>query len=114
MGWRAFFLLRAVPVPAHPDFFALERKARLASERSEEACAGLERKSKKIGRRKGVGVGDRFYAAFSISAAAERGDEAAAPARSSAVASAPSSLCPRTRRKPSWAFSNATPIHRAT
>lgn len=49
------------------DFFALERKARLASERSAEACAGLERKSKKIGRRKGEVPGGRFHAAFFIS-----------------------------------------------
>lgn len=53
------------------DFFALERKARLASERSAEACAGLQRKSKKIGWRKGVEVsGDGFHAAFPISATA--------------------------------------------
>lgn len=53
------------------DFFALERKARLASERSAEACAGLQRKSKKIGWRKGEEVcGDDFHAAFSISAVA--------------------------------------------
>ena len=47
-----FFPLRGVL--ASPDFFALERKARLASERSGEACAGLQRKSKKIGRQQGV------------------------------------------------------------
>jgi hypothetical protein len=41
VGWQAFFLLRAVPVPANPDFFALERKALLATERSGEASAGL-------------------------------------------------------------------------
>ena len=53
------------------DFFALERKARLASERSEEACAGLQRKSKKIGWRKGEEVsGDGFHAAFLICAVA--------------------------------------------
>ena len=38
---------------ASSDFFALERKARLASERSAEARAGLQRKSKKIGRQVG-------------------------------------------------------------
>jgi hypothetical protein len=32
------------------DILALERKARLASERSVEACAGLEWKSQNIGR----------------------------------------------------------------
>jgi len=53
------------------DFLALERKARLASERSVEACAGLQRKSKKIGWRKGEEVsGDGFHAAFSISGTA--------------------------------------------
>ena len=104
---KPFFLLGGL---ANSDFFALERKARLASERSAEACAGLERKSKKIGRRKG----GRFHATFSISATAECIDKSAAPARSSAVASAPSSLCPRIRRKPSCALSNATPIHLAT
>ena len=46
------------------DFFALERKARLASERSVEARAGLERKSKKIVRRMGFGLG--FMPPFSI------------------------------------------------
>jgi hypothetical protein len=53
------------------DIFALERKARLASERSEEACAGLQRKSKNIGWRKGEEVsGDGFHAAFLICAVA--------------------------------------------
>ena len=50
------------------DFFALERKARLASKRSAEARTGLERKSKKIGRRKGEVPGARFHATFFISA----------------------------------------------
>jgi len=40
-GWQAFFLLRGVAVAANSDFFALERKARLATERSGEASAGL-------------------------------------------------------------------------
>ena len=39
---------------ATSDFLALERKARLASERSGEACAGLERKSQKIGPKMGL------------------------------------------------------------
>ena len=52
-----------------PDFVALERKARLASERSAEACAGLQRKSKKIGRRKREVPCGGFHAAFSISVA---------------------------------------------
>lgn len=38
------------------DILALERKARLASERSGEACAGLEWRSQNIGRRMGVVV----------------------------------------------------------
>lgn len=38
------------------DILALERKARLASERSGEACAGLEWKSQNIGRRMGLVV----------------------------------------------------------
>ena len=42
-----------------PIFFVLERKARLASERSGEACAGLERKSKKNRTAEG---GGRFLA----------------------------------------------------
>ena len=56
------------------DFFALERKARLASERSGEACAGLQRKSKKIGWRKGGEVsGGDFHAASFISIAGVAG-----------------------------------------
>ena len=86
LAGEPFFLLGGL---ANSDFFALERKARLASERSAEACAGLERKSKKIGRRKG----GRFHATFSISATAECIDKSAAPARSSAVASAPTAPC---------------------
>jgi hypothetical protein len=50
------------------DFLALERKARLASERSAEARAGLVRRSKKIGWRKGEVHGGGFHAAFFISA----------------------------------------------
>ena len=47
------------------DILALERKARLASERSGEACAGLEWKSQNIGRRMGGVVRDSgFHAAF--------------------------------------------------
>jgi len=47
------------------DILALERKARLASERSGEACAGLEWKSQNIGRRMGHVIGTRgFHAAF--------------------------------------------------
>jgi hypothetical protein len=47
------------------DILALERKARLASERSAKACAGLEWKSQNIGRRMGsvVRLHD-FHAAF--------------------------------------------------
>jgi len=50
-----------------PIFFALERKARLASERSGEACAGLWRKSKKNRTPEGgeVSFGD-FHAAIFI------------------------------------------------
>ena len=55
------------------DFFALERKARLASERSVEACAGLERKSKKIGRLKQEVPGALFHAAIFSSAAGVAG-----------------------------------------
>lgn len=55
------------------DFFALERKARLAPERSAEARAGLERKSKKIGRRKAEVPCGWFHAAFFISAAGVAG-----------------------------------------
>ena len=47
------------------DILALERKARLASERSGEACAGLEWKSQNIGRRMGGVVwAQGFHAAF--------------------------------------------------
>lgn len=47
------------------DILALERKARLASERSVEACAGLEWKSQNIGRRMGGVVwAHGFHAAF--------------------------------------------------
>ena len=47
------------------DFLALERKARLTPERSAGACAGLKRKSQKIGRPKGMAVDDRrFHAAI--------------------------------------------------
>ena len=47
------------------DILALERKARLASERSGEACAGLEWKSQNIGRRMGVMVRPYdFHATF--------------------------------------------------
>lgn len=47
------------------DILALERKVRLASERSAEACAGLEWRSQNIGRRMGgvVQIPD-FHAAF--------------------------------------------------
>ena len=45
------------------DIFALERKARLASERSVEARAGLKRKSKNIVRPKIGGVGVHLHAA---------------------------------------------------
>lgn len=47
------------------DLLALERKARLATERSAAACAGLEWKSQKIDRRMGDVVRVRiFHAAF--------------------------------------------------
>lgn len=46
------------------DILALERKARLASERSGEACAGLEWKSQNIGRRMGAVQFRVFHAAF--------------------------------------------------
>lgn len=45
------------------DILDLERKARLASERSVEACAGLEWKSQNIGRSMGMMVRG-FHAAF--------------------------------------------------
>ena len=45
------------------------------------SSAGLQWKSEKIGRRKGMVVGGRFHAVFSISAAAERSGEAAEPER---------------------------------
>jgi len=66
LAGKPFFLLGGL---ANSDFFALERKARLASERSAEACAGLQRKRKKIGRRKGEVPCGGFHAAFSISVA---------------------------------------------
>ena len=49
------------------DIFDLERRARLASERSVEARAGLERKSKNIVPRKNGGLRDLFHAAILLS-----------------------------------------------
>ena len=71
--------------------------------------AGLQRKSEKIGRRKGMVVGGHFHAAFSISAAAERSGEAAEPERPSAVASTPTLCGPEPAGSPPGP--SAMPLH---
>jgi hypothetical protein len=110
-GWQFFSFFPLRGVLASPDFLLWSARLgwpRSVAERPARACSGRAKKS----------VGSRgyclFHATFSIPATAEGWDKSAEPARSSLVASAPSSLCPRTRRKPSCALSNATPIHRAT
>jgi hypothetical protein len=58
-AWFGFYVLAVEASTSGwswvPIFFALERKARLASERSAEACAGLKRKSKKNRTAEGMG-----------------------------------------------------------